>query len=276
MPVKPWSWSAASEEVNAKESLMILRHLESPKAQDTSRAAFEVFLESQKNVAPPFGVVLQIAHSELAGELAKALLPGSFGELPPEVAEAAWKHDLGWEASDARQTGSMPGTLPEPFPEVPEDELPSWRESLRLAEGYPALTRVLIGRHFEALSHQPSPRHEEFRATDLQAIRDEEQALGYGEEELKRWAGAVGFVDLLSLVLCSGVQAAATFPIGVHPADPEAETARQVTLTWRDGEPVFSEAVFRPGTVLRVEAQRVDAGSGEVRPIALQWEFRSA
>lgn len=255
---------------------MLLRHLSASPVQGGSpRPAFEVFLASQKNVASPFGIVLQITHSELAGELAAKLMPEAFRDLPEEVVEAAWKHDFGWQPSDAAQTGQMPTATPKPFPDMPDDELSSWRGSLALAETASPLTRVLIGRHFAALSNQPSPRHEEFARTDLPNLRKAEESLGHSEDDLRRWAGAVGFCDLLSLYLASGVMEPAIFPLA-HPAAPEAKEARQVTLTWEDGQPRFSEPVIQPGAEFRVEAQRFAADTGEVGPLALKWVFAEA
>lgn len=256
---------------------MILRHLNAPtgtpaEASSDVRSASEVFIESQKDVQPPFGIVLQIAHSELAGELARKLSPAAFGDLPPEVVEAAWKHDFGWDESDARQTSAMPATPPKPFPAVPDDELPSWRRSLQLAETYAPLTRVLIGRHFEALSNRPAPRHGEFLATDIRRIREVERTLGLNEVDLKRWAGAVGFCDLLSLYLASGVRESVRFPL-THPAYPDAQEARQVTLSWKGDQPTFSDTVLQPGTHISIEALRFDAQSGEVHPLPLRWSF---
>ncbi len=258
---------------------MILRHLQEfvpPSATGNAgpQPASELFMSSQKNVPPPFGLVLQIAHSELAGELVKALLPESFGDLPPEVAEAAWKHDAGWQPSDAAQTGRMPASSPKPFPEVPEDELPAWRGSLALAESCPPLTRVLMGRHFAALANQPAERHDVFCREDAKALAEYERTLGLDEADVKRWTAAVGFCDLMSLVLSSGVAVPASFPLGVHPAIPEAADARTVTLTWKDGQPGFSEPIFKPGTTVRIEGQRFDPGTGDVAPMALQWTLR--
>lgn len=63
---------------------LILRHL-SPPAHDQQvqpRSGSDAFIESQQNIPSPYGIVLQIAHSELAGQLAGKLLPEAFGELP--------------------------------------------------------------------------------------------------------------------------------------------------------------------------------------------------
>src|SRR5271163_2170313 len=58
---------------------------------------------AQRDVRLPCLLVPQPAHAVLAGELAAALLPTAFGELPPEIQRAIQMHDTGWAASDAQQ-----------------------------------------------------------------------------------------------------------------------------------------------------------------------------
>jgi hypothetical protein len=257
---------------------MILRRL-TPADSSTSTPpppASPTFIASQTSpVPPPFAVVLQIAHSRLTGELARRLLPSAFGELPVQAIEAAWKHDLGWAESDQNQLNLVPNLDPKPFPLVAaDDELPSWIRSLTLAESYPPLTRVLISRHFTTLANQPTPQHEAFLSSEEERRQELEDTLDASPEDLERWTGAVGFCDLLSLYLCSGLTETVTLPLA-HPADPEADDAPQVTLSFNEGQPTLSQPVFQPGTQLRAEAQRYTPETGALSPLALHWTINS-
>jgi Protein of unknown function (DUF3891) len=227
-------------------------------------SAANLFLDSQKHPAQATGFVTQLAHSELAGELARQLLTEPFGLLPPEVAEAAESHDRGWAASDRRQLAHLAEQTPKPFPAMQQDELEAWRDSVALARadsksGSP-LAWCVIGRHFTALAQRPTPSHLAFLEFETPPRLEAERHHGYNPLDLERWAGVVGFCDLLSLYLCSGLRATVTFPL-THPAYRHAAQALHVTLTWRAGCAVFSEPIFRPGSVARTRA--MDLGGTE-------------
>ena len=229
--------------------------------------AVDLFMAAQKNFRVADGLVLQSVHSDLSGQLARNLLPEVFGKLPDEVGLAAARHDLGWADSDDRQLEERSKCPPKAFPAVPEDELLSWRRSLELSDTCPPLAWVLIGRHFAALSQRPSPRHEVFLATEVEPRVRVEQLHGWREEDLTRWTGAVGFCDLLSLYLCSGLRGAATLPLA-HPADVEPGTSREITMTWQADEPKFSAQLFQPET--RVQFDVLDPATLAPRTV----EFR--
>ncbi len=227
-------------------------------------AAVDLFLESQKHASEASGIVTQLAHSELAGELARQLLPTIFGKLPPEVAEAAENHDRGWTESDRHQLARLAEETPKPFPAMHQDELEAWRGSVAWARsnsnsGSP-LAWCLIGRHFTALAQRPTPSHLAFVELETPARVEAERSHGYDAQDLERWAGVVGFCDLLSLYLCSGLRATVVFPL-THPAYRHAAEAPYVTLGWHGKRAVFSKPIFRPGSVAHVRA--MDLGGTE-------------
>ncbi len=236
---------------------MILRFANGPASKPSEpRAAIELFLRSQKHAADRWGVVPQLSHSALAGQLAQHLLTDAFGELPAEVVDAAARHDLGWKPSDDRQLAQLATRDPQPFPAMPDDELSSWKLSIEIAEAGPPLTRCLISRHFSALAHRPGPGHDAFLDEEIPRRTAIENRHGFKPEEMKRWAGAVGFCDLVSLYLSSGLCEPAWFP-RTHPAYRDADKAPRVTLIMRNGEAQFSPGVFALGTQVRIDALRL-------------------
>jgi hypothetical protein len=56
------------------------------------KAASEVFFQTQQEIKPPYGIVLQADHSRLAGEIATFIMPDVFGTLPAEVVRANRSH----------------------------------------------------------------------------------------------------------------------------------------------------------------------------------------
>lgn len=253
---------------------MILRALStahSPAARDVEPAA-HVFIELEKQTGPPCAIIFQAEHSNLAGELAKGLDYDAFGEFPVEVIQAAAEHDFGWAESDEQQMQSLGKKPPRPFPRLSvEETLPSWRESLDHARSISPLVYVLVSRHFTNLGAQ-DPGREEFVYKETARRTAVESEQGFPNEDLRRWAGAVGFCDLLSLYLCSGSRHAVEFPLA-HPADAAAEYARKVTLRWVDGSPQFSSPVIRQGTHVSLDVRRYDGVGREVTPLQLDWTF---
>jgi hypothetical protein len=245
---------------------MILRFANSPASQQSEpRAAVELFMESQKHAADRWGVVPQLSHSHLAGQLARHLLPDAFGEVPAEVVEAADRHDLGWQPSDDRQLAQLAVCAPKPFPAMPGDELAAWKLSIEIAEAGSPLTRCLIGRHFSALAQRPGHGHDAFLDEEVPRRTAIENRHGFKAEEMKRWAGALGFCDLVSLYLSSGLREPAWFAL-THPAYRDADKAPRVTLTLRNGVAQFSPRVFAPGAQVRIDALRLPENLTDPEP----------
>src|SRR5580693_6855377 len=115
---------------------------------------------AQRDVRLPCLLVPQPAHSVLAGELAAALLPAAFGELPPEIQRAIQMHDTGWAASDAQQIqrlrsgGPHAGTaVPVSFIAIPPREvLEAWTASIDTVEGFSRTGAMMVSRHFSVLA----------------------------------------------------------------------------------------------------------------------------
>lgn len=218
-------------------------------------------------------IVLQTMHSKIAGDLARALLPQPFGPLPDEVLLAVSEHDLGWAQSDDQQIANILEEDPQPFPRVhPLVELQSWQRSVSCAFEKPLLTQVLIGRHLCAIAQRPTPLHAEFLQSASGRREEIEQQLCVAPEELRRWTDALGFCDLVSLYLCSGVTAPAEFPLA-HPAETYAAQARTTVATWNDGTLRFSETLFQPGLLITGEILAFDPTERVLAPRPIEWSI---
>ena len=236
-----------------------------------ARPAFTAFLDAQRNVQPPYSVLLQATHSELAGNLVAALLPDAFGEIRPEVIESARRHDFGWNPSDERQLERAGNRGPKPFPDLThEEQVSSWRESLNLAQN-PPLVNVLISRHFCCLAGN-DPHFVSFRDRETSRRASLEETLPFSAAELDRWEAALGFCDLLSLYLCSGAKESVSFPFA-HPADPRAATAPKAILSWKNGELEFDPPVLRERSEFAASGKMYQDGHISRENTNYRWTF---
>jgi hypothetical protein len=255
---------------------MILRSLptrnDEQKMPPEAQAASAVFLQTEQQVRPPYAVIFQAEHSQLAGELAKALREEIFGDLHPEAIQAAGQHDLGWNQSDTAQMEQLGQTELRPFPALRTAEtLPSWRRSIEHEANAAPLVHVLVSRHF-CLLGAGDPERAAFIQNETERREDIERILPIAPADLDRWTGAVGFCDLLSLYLCSGSQEPAEFPL-THPAAPDAAQAPKVTLFWNEDRPQFSKPILKPGAKLSLAVRQYQGEGKETTPYTLQWNF---
>jgi hypothetical protein len=256
---------------------MIFRILESEQAQpailhDGEKLASSVFVATEKAVRPPCVIILQLDHSRLAGDLARALSPEPFGEFPPEVVHAAAEHDLGWIESDAAQMQQLGTSSPEPFPCLSVDQIvPAFRSCIDHARSLPRLTDALISRHFTALASK-GDGYQPFLEAELRRQEALEAEIPYSKVDLERWTDIVGFCDSLSLYLCSGLQHEVDFPLA-HPATEKAASAPRITLSWRDGPPHFATPLLKSGAALTLSGSIYDGTSARTTPIDYTWTF---
>lgn len=242
------------------------------RVSSTVRPASDVFLETQKQMQEPVGIVLQAEHAMLAGQLASALSPHVFGPMSDELLLAAAQHDFGWQKSDEAQMELLPKRSPRPFPALSAEEtLASWTACIAHARELNPVTYVLISRHFTFLG-SGDPGREEFVRTETKSRREIEDTLSIAETDLSRWGAALGFVDLLSLYLCSGSRAPVEFPLA-HPADPASHDAPKTTLCWQGGSPMFSKPVLCPGTRVSLVVRTSNRHDGAIKPLTLTWDF---
>jgi Protein of unknown function (DUF3891) len=234
--------------------------------------AARAFVTTQEHVSAPFAIILQTEHARLAGDLAVALSPDLFGELPSEVIEAIRQHDAGWIQNDTSQLEALREREPLTFMDLPpEKSLPAWQSSIQHAASISSLAMTLVSRHFCLLA-TGDPLHKQFREREEQRRRPVEQDLDVSAEELNRWTGALGFCDLLSLYLCSGSKVPVAFPL-CHPAAPDADSARKVILSWQENQIIFSSSVIRSPVDLTLNAVLYRGQQRETESSRLHWSL---
>lgn len=238
---------------------------------------------TQRDVALPCLLVPQPAHAVLAGEVATALVPTAFGELPSEVVRAIQMHDTGWAASDAQQIQRLrsPGAqamAPVSFVAVSAAEaIEAWTASIDTVESMSRVGAIMVSRHFTLLAAQDRAHQRFIQAETARQRRLEGAALANGEKhreaDLDRWTAALGFCDLLSLYLLSGLNAEVEFPLA-HPASPHAKTARRVRLQMENRNLRFTPETLRAGDALSIHALKHPLPAQGPRAETLSWEVQ--
>ncbi len=234
---------------------MILRidHSTAPEAA-TGQDAWQAFADTQQRAHKIAGCISQPAHASLAAQLAAVLSPAIFGALPPEVVEAIRRHDAGWAEPDLAALERVVEQQPQSFLAVPpEHAVTAWRRSIRQAEACSPLAGSLISRHFCLLAprdgespHLAFLEHEGKHRAALDA------ASSVSCNDLDRFTAALGFCDLLSLCLCSGVTGSVRIPLA-HPADPASQHAPKVTVSLSGEILRFDQLTMAPNCSIHVD-----------------------
>jgi hypothetical protein len=233
---------------------MILRASEAGDP-DNPTPGWKSFAESQRLGAQVSGYVSQPAHARLAGVLAANLLQEPFGQLPPEVVETVAQHDMGWSIADLAALESIATAAPASFLCLSSQQATdAWRRSIRAAEEHSPVQAVLISRHFCLLAPRDGDSaHETFMGEENRRREPVQKLCGVEEADLDRYTAALGFCDLVSLLLCSGLVGSFEVPLA-HPAHPEACNAPLVIFKLDSGTVSFDSPVVRPGTTLYADA----------------------
>jgi hypothetical protein len=113
------------------------------------------------------------------------------------------------------------------------------------------------------------PAHQRF----VQAEKARQQRLegSAKPEDIARWTAALGFCDLVSLSLLSGLSGEVELPLA-HPASSQAQTAPRVSMQARGRQLRFAPAVARAGCVLSIQALRHPVPKQGPRAETLTWE----
>ncbi len=220
----------------------------------TGQDAWAAFASTQQRAHDFVGCISQPAHAALAARLASALVPAIFGALPAEVIDSIDRHDDGWAESDLAALERAGEREPQSFVAYPpQDAVAAWRRSIRHAEERSALAGILTSRHFCMLAPRDSdPHHAAFLEQEDQRRAPQEAAFAVSRDDLNRFTAALGFCDLLSLCLCSGLTGTVHIPL-THPAGPASRHAPKATVSLGDETLRFDPPMMAPGTLIHVD-----------------------
>lgn len=223
---------------------------------------------------PGLGYVSQPAHAQLAGRLASQLEPSIFGEVTPPVIEAIANHDSGWAAADLAALEATKSAEPESFVNCDARvAVEAWTRSIRHAEAVSTLGGIIVNGHFCLLTPQDGDiAHIEFIRNEALRRYRQEVEFGLSSDVLERYMGMIGFCDLLSLCLCSGLEGTFRLPLA-HPAHPRSATAPQVTVAIQDQEVSFDQRLFSAPSAVSVSVWLKNA-AGFLSNQELRWEVR--
>jgi Protein of unknown function (DUF3891) len=237
---------------------------------------------AQRDVRLPCLLVPQPAHAVLAGELAACLLPARFGELPAEIKRAIQMHDTGWASSDAQQIQRLRGprisnAAPISFVAAsPGEAMEAWTDSIDSVEALSKPGAIIVSRHFNLLAQHDPARHQQFILAEKSRQQRLEGSTAKGspkDGDLDRWTAALGFCDLVSLYLLTGLSREVEFPLA-HPASPQAKTAPRVAMRIKDRHLHFTPGTARAGCTLSIQALKHPVPAQGARAETLTWQVR--
>ena len=234
---------------------------------------------AQRSARLPCLLVPQPAHAVLAGEIAAGLVAASFGELPPEIVRAIQMHDTGWASSDAQQIQRLRGPQagkanPISFVAIPPGETAeAWTTSIDTIAGWSEIGAILVSRHFTLLAEHDQVHHQRFLQTERLRQRKLESSSMASSEDLERWTAALGFCDLVSLYLVSGLSSPVEFPLA-HPSSSQAQTAPRVTMEMEGRTLRFTPETLHAGCTLSIQALKHPVSAQGARAETLTWEVQ--
>jgi hypothetical protein len=234
---------------------------------------------AQRSARLPCLLVPQPAHAVLAGEIAAGLVGASFGELPPEIVRAIQMHDTGWASSDAQQiqrlrSGQASKAIPVSFVAIPPGEAAeAWTTSIDTIEGWSEIGAIIVSRHFSLLAEHVQAHHHRFLQAERLRQRKLESSSMARSEDLERWTAALGFCDLLSLYLVSGLSSQVEFPLA-HPSSAQAQTAPRVKMQMEGRTLRFTPETLRAGGTLSIQALKHPVPAQGARAETLTWEVQ--
>ena len=127
---------------------------------------------------------------------------------------------------------------------------------------------MIVSRHFTLLAGH-DPVHQRF----VQAEKARQQKLDGSTkaEDIHRWTAALGFCDLVSLFLLSGLSREVDLPLA-HPASPQAQTAARVKMQVSGRDLGFAPRIARAGCILSIQALKHPVPKQGPRAESLTWE----
>lgn len=250
---------------------MILRIGHATATEASGEDAWQALALTQQAGVHSIAYITQPAHAALAARLAAALHPNIFGPLPPEVIDTIGLHDTGWAEPDLAALECAGEKHPQSFVTYPsEGTVHAWRKSIREAEARSRLAGILTSRHFCLLAPRDSdPCHDAFVEEETPRRSPQERASPHSQDDLTRFTAALGFCDLLSLCLCSGLTGTVQMPLA-HAADPASRHAQRVTVSMNDQTLCFNQPIMTPRTMVYADGWLLSA-SNTLASHRFQW-----
>lgn len=265
---------------------MILRSVDQPRDKEAETdSAWSLVEQSQLHAEPPLLLIPQPAHAVLAGELADALLPAAFGDLPANIRQAIRMHDTGWGLLDAEQIQrlrsfgvpqgkgdhSSGSAKPVSFLSLPPaDILAAWTASIDAMEKIAPECACIVSSHFSLLATAQGRLHAAFRLQEESRRAGLIKRARLDSANLDRWTDALGFCDLLSLYMCTGVTASARIS-RVHPARKATTPPLRIDIT---GEALrLGEPFITPGSTFHIHGLLHPFPASGSAAQSLSWSF---
>jgi hypothetical protein len=251
-----------------------------PGREPDPSSAWQRIARTQEKPRMPCLLVPQPAHSVLAGELAAAILPEAFGALPQEIRQAILMHDTGWAMIDAEQIRRLrsPSADDAPVSPIsfisasPQETVEAWTASIGHVARMSPAGGLVVSRHFTYLAQRGHAVYKKFVTAEQGRQQSLQAATKSAPGDLSRWTAALGFCDLLSLYLITGLQGGVSFPLA-HPSSPEAQSAPRAALRLEEQNLHFTPALWPAGFTAGVEALKHPIGSSGVRTERLEWNI---
>ena len=209
----------------------------------------------------------------------------SSSDAPPMATRAAFFEESRMDFVDPTKLNRKSGgpqaghAAPISFVAVaPGEAMEAWTASVDSIEALSKAGAIIVSRHFSLLAqHDPAPHLRFIQAEKSRQRRLEGSTTKDGDKptegDLDRWTAALGFCDLVSLYLLSGLSREVEFPLA-HPASPQAQTAPRVTMRIHGRHLHFTPATARAGCTLSIQALKHPLPAQGPRAETLTWEVR--
>ena len=227
-----------------------------------------------------------------------------------QMHDTGWASSDAQQIQRLRSGGAQAShATPVSFVAIPPGEVvEAWTASIDTVEALSKFGAIIVSRHFTLLAQHDQAHHQRFLRTErlrqqkldpdfltrLQTAsrvrlsvrsrmksanadkrdRKSGQASSMASgEDFERWTAALGFCDLVSLYLVSGLRSEVEFPLA-HPASPQAHTAPRVKMQIDGRKLRFTPETVRAGCVLSIQALKHPVPAQGARAETLTWEVQ--
>ncbi len=213
-------------------------------------------------------------------------------------------------SASARVARRPANAAPVSFVAIPPAEVAeAWTASIDAVEALSEVGAIIVSRHFSLLAEHDQAHHQRFLRTErlrqqkldpdflqkapnsfasaafskesrMNSANADKRDRKSGEsssmasgEDLERWTAALGFCDLVSLYLVSGLSREVEFPLA-HPTSPQAQTAPRVRMQIDGRKLRFTPETARSGCTLSIQALKHPVPAQGARAETLTWEVQ--